>query len=299
MNGKKILSMACFFCFVWISQSASAENISFKFSYNINTVMKGDISTWTDSFNSLWQDWQSSKGGTLDGRFNGIEYGYNYEFEIRVPIFSGFALNLGASQLRSNTEGTVVFDHTGGVQSETHFIRNIVTAWPLKVGFSYCFRPPIFSNLSICFGGGRLIVFGKYETAERYDSVFQEQGSQFNYWYERTNTYSSDALGLYVTAALEYAVFKNFALLLEVEQKWAKMDGFKGPYTYQDYLEINDETGKASLYFYESDQWGLGKHYSVLSGHRKRPENGEVRNVRQGELNFGGYSFKVGFRIIF
>ncbi|MGD2245447.1 MAG: hypothetical protein PVI11_02750 [Candidatus Aminicenantes bacterium] len=298
MKNKNFLFLSVVLILAWTSHPVHAENISFRICYSTNTIQKGDLFSWIDSFNTLWQDWQSSRGGTLDGQFKAAQYGFSYDVEMRIPIVSGLAFNIGGSQLKSRTEGTVNLDQAGRDQSETHSISNKITAVPLKIGLSYSFRLPFFSHLSVCVGGGRLIVLGKYETSERYDLILQQQSSEYDYWYERSNTFKSDALGFYANVALEYELAKFVAVVVEAEQKWAKLSGFKGPYTYEDF-EGNQESGKASLYFYESNQWGLGKYYSVLYGHRKRPDDAEIRNTRQGELNFGGYSLKVGIRILF
>ena len=287
-----------FVLIAWTFQPVFAENISFKFSFNTNNIQRGDIFTSTESFNTLWQDWKNSKGGSLNGRFDPITYGYNYELELRIPIFSGFALNMGGSRLKSTSEGIIDFEQTSGTQTETHFLKNDILVYPFKIGFSYMFRLPFFSNLSIGIGGGRLIIFSKYKTFERYELDFLESEEGFNYWYERSNSYKSEALGLYASATLEYELFKFMAVVLEAEQKWAKIDGFKGPSSYKNFDGI-DENYKASLYFYESNQWDLGNHYSILMGHKDRPDSEDIRNIRQGELNFSGYSFKVGIRFIF
>jgi len=298
MNKNIYLKTFLFVLLAWTFQPVFAENVSFKFSFNTNNIQQGDLFTSTESFNTLWQDWKNSKGGSLNGMFDPITYGFNYELELRIPIFSGFALNLGGSRLISTGEGTIDFEQTGGTQSETHFFKNDIRVYPFKIGFSYMFRLPFFSNLSIGIGGGRLIIFSKYETFERYELDFSGLGEEFNYWYERSNTYNSEALGLYAAATLEYELFKFVAVVLEAEQKWVKMDGFKGPYSYKNFDGI-DESGKASLYFYESNQWDLGNYYSILMGHKDRPDSEDIRNIRQGELNFSGYSFKVGIRFIF
>ncbi|MFC2168774.1 hypothetical protein ACFLRW_07285, partial [Acidobacteriota bacterium] len=249
-------------------------------------------------FNTLWKDWSTSKGGTLNGMFDPIAYGFNYELELRIPLFSGFALNLGGSRLKSNSEGTIDFAQSGGFQSESQYLKNDITIYPFKIGFSYLFHLPFFSNLSIGIGGGRLIIFSKYETSERYTFDILGEGEEFNYWYERSNSYNSEGLGLYASMMLEYKLFKFMAIVLEAEKKWAKIDGFKGPFSFTDF-DGKDENGKASLYFYESNQWDLGNYYSILMGHKDRPDSVFIRNIRQGVLNLGGHSFKVGIRFIF
>jgi hypothetical protein len=104
-------------------------------------------------------------------------------------------------------------------------------------------------------------------------------------------------MGFYAAIALEVNLFRQLAFVIEGEQVWSKADGFKGPFTYEDYLDERT-SGKASLYYYEGDLWGLDKSYSTLSGHRDRPEE-PINNVRQGELNFTGFIFKVGIRLKF
>jgi len=300
MNKNMYFKTLLFVLLLWTLQPSfvSAENVSFKFSYNTNNIQQGDLYQSTESFNTLWMDWKTSKGGNLVGMFDPPSYGFNFEMEMRIPLFFGFALNLGGSRLKSSGEGTVDFVQTGESQSESHFLKNAVTIYPFKIGFSYLFKLPFFSNLSIGIGGGRLIIFSKYESSERYTLDISVPEQDFNYWYERSNSYKSDGLGLYASIMLEYNLFKFMAIVLEAEQKWAKIDGFKGPFTFTDF-EGKDESGKASLYFYESNQWGLGNYYSILMGHKDRPEETFIRNVRQGELNITGYSFKVGFRFIF
>lgn len=298
MNKNIYLKTILFVLLVWTLQPVYAENVSFKFSFNSNNIQQGDLSLSTESFNTIWKDWKTSKGGSLLGMFDPIIYGFNYEMELRIPIFSGFALNLGGSRLKSSGGGTIDFEQSSGIQSESHFLKNDITIYPFKIGFSYLFQLPFFSNLSIGIGGGRLIIFSKYETSERYDLDISGQGEEFNYWYERSNSYNSEGLGLYASIMLEYELFKFMAIVLEAEQKWVKIDGFKGPFSFTDF-DGKDESGKASLYFYESNRWGLGNYYSILMGHKDRPDSAFIRNIRQGELNLSGYSFKVGIRLIF
>ncbi|MCJ7581009.1 MAG: hypothetical protein MUP98_10805 [Candidatus Aminicenantes bacterium] len=298
MNKNIYLKTILFVLLVWTLQPVYAENVSFKFSFNTNNIQQGDLFLSTESFNTLWKDWKTSKGGSLLGMFDPITYGFNYEMELRIPIFAGFALNLGGSRLKRSGEGTIDFEQSGGIQSESHFFKNDITIYPFKIGFSYLFHLPFFSNLSVGIGGGRLIIFSKYESSERYDLDITGQEEEFNYWYERSNSYNSEGLGLYTSIMLEYELFKFMAIVLEAEQKWAKINGFKGPFSFTDF-DGKDESGKASLYFYESNQWGLGNDYSILMGHEDRPDSEFIRNIRQGELNLNGYSFKVGIRFIF
>ena len=101
-------------------------------------------------------------------------------------------------------------------------------------------------------------------------------------------------------------IIKHIAVFLEAEKIWSKADGFKGRHSYIRGYKLGEkpevvfsEGGKASLYFYESSQTGLGRHYFVLTGHKKRPDEFYIQNARQGELNFDNFSFKIGITFKF
>ncbi|MFC2169077.1 hypothetical protein ACFLRM_00725 [Acidobacteriota bacterium] len=287
----------------------SAEKISLKFSFSTNSIGDGDINTWLNSFNSLWQDWKKEKGGSLEGQFDPISYGSNMEFELRIPIISGFAINLGIkTQLFSEKEGTVLYQNEAKNQSDEQAIFNQVKALPLKIGLSYSYSIPALSNLSVFGSIGRHIIFVRYSTKEIYSQFFTPAGIDISGGIEKENNFRSEALGFYASFGAEFDLLKFVAFVLEVEKTWAKIDGFKGSHslkTWQRGIPLKDsyneeiDSGKASLYFYESDQWNLNQFYSVLSGQIEKPESTFIRNLRQAELNFSGISLKIGLRFKF
>jgi hypothetical protein len=126
-------------------------------------------------------------------------------------------------------------------------------------------------------------------------------GTEFSYWYNKDDKYGSEALGTYISFGLEFEIIQYIAVVLEAEKTWSKIDGFKSNHIYEGYLGENifNKGGKASLYFYESDQWNLGQHYSVLTSHKERPDETYMQNIRQGEFDFSNFSFKIGLRLKF
>jgi hypothetical protein len=274
----------------------TAETISFKFAYSLPSIREGDINAWMSSFNTLWADWQAQTGGELSGEFPSLDYQPSYEVEIRIPIAPILAFSISASRLQSSNNGTISFTSTDGSQIETHFISNQVNALPVKLGFCLLLKLPRLP-LTAVVSGGRHITFVRYKTSEDYSALFKTTEQDYDYWYSKTNTYNSESLGFYASVALELSVLRYLSLVVEGEQVWSKAAGFKGPYTFENYLGEN-ASGKASLYYYSSDQFGLGKTYPLLAGHKSRPEE-NVSALRQGELNFGGISLRVGLRLKF
>jgi len=298
-----------------LSIPARGERVSLKFSYSTNNISGTDINTWIDSYNLLWKDWRDVNGGTRQGQFTPLKYSNGLEVELRVPLYKGLAINLAGSRYSSSEEGSVGFDHASGTQNEEQYIQNKVTAVPLKLGLSYAFALPPFPRLSILAGVGQHILFVSYKSTNNYQSVITDFGQQFNYRINKDNEYSSESLGFYANLGFELEILEFMAFVVEGEKVWNTTDGFKGAYRYEalgfpggDLIQA----GKASLYFYDSDHTGSGTYYNILAGHEVRPEGQldfpldggprpgpEIKNVRQGELDFSTVSFKLGIRFKF
>jgi hypothetical protein len=287
--------------------SALAEKASLKLSFNLSFFSEGDLNQWIDSSNSLWVDWGTSRGSQPTGGFESLRFGSLYEIELRFPLDLGFALNLSGSSFHTKKEGNMdlIYQANGENQSASGFIMNDVSAVPLKLGLSYSYPFPMIDNLHLIAQVGRQIIFIKYKNQEIYDEVFRDAGAEFAYTLDRDSSYNSEGLGFYVSLGAEYDLPTFISLVLEVEKVWCRVDGFKGPTTHTEnerspYGEIQDiHSEKASLYFYDSNEWELGNYYSVLTGHRRRPESPYYKDIRQGELNFDSFSLKIGIRIKF
>ena len=273
-----------------------ADHVNLKLSFKTNSIGAGDLNTWIQSTNSLWQDWRQQNGGQLDGQFVPVDYGSNFEIELRIPLFSGLALNIGGSQLSSSSDSQINFSNEAGNQNEIQHLKNSVKTTALKFGLSYSYPLPVFPRLSIVAGAGRHIRFIQYKSEDHYELSSTWFSQEFNYWYQKQNTYNSEALGFYASLGTEFELLEYISVFLEAEKTWSHADGFKGRHSFSGDLGLGafNEEGKASLYYYESNQSGLGQYYSILTGHKKRPEESYIRDVRQGELNFNNFSFKIG-----
>jgi len=279
-----------------------AEKISLKLSFNTNSYEEGDLETWIPSLNSQWRDYSTEFPGTVSGEFAIPTYGSNIEIEVRIPIFKGFGLNLAGSRLSGLEEGEVTYSRDDGNQQETQYLLNDVSGLNLKIGFSYAAELPFLEGLHLFGNIGRHLIYAKYDVEYNYLLTVTALGREFLYEVSQENSYSSDSLGWYAGLGVEYDVIQHVAIVFEVEKIWSKVNGFKGSHQYRFYqdevLEI-EETGKASLYYYEEQLFGLDKYYETLQGHIDKPEGETIRNLRSGELNFSTLSLKFGIRFKF
>lgn len=273
-----------------------AERVSVRLNLRTYSAPQGDLRDWLSSYNNLWASYQSKQGGTLLGNFEPPQLGSSWEIEFRFPIFAGLAIDLAGTSVSGAKDGQVQFQNTAGTHSETDYLLNDVKAIPIRVGLS--FTLPVWNNLRLTAGYGRHIIFARYRTEQNYEAVFKTAKEDYRYWFKRGTTYRSESLGAYLTFGAEYLVLPFLAVGFEAEKDSTRMSGFKGSYTYSDHTG-KTESGKFSLYYYESDEFGEELPTVLLAGRTERPEGNDYRNVREGEFDFGGFSLKLGLRFLF
>jgi len=275
-----------------------AEKISFQLNYWVPSFPSNDLDLWLTSTNQLWQDWATAKNGQTSGEFPPLQYSPSLELGLRVSIVEGLSLVISGSHFSSQSEGQVEFLRSEAAQMESYLLRNRVSFLPLKIGFNYRHPLPFYQPLAGYITFGRHLVFISYKKVEEYEAKFDVLGQEFIYWFNKDGSYRSESLGYFAELGIEYSPLRYISIFAGVEQIWNTTDGFKGSYTYADYTG-EEKRVKASLYFYESNQWNLGQYYHLLNGDKKRPAGDSVRNVRQATFNYGGFSFKLGVRFNF
>lgn len=306
-------------CLLFLSlmlQPLLAERVSLKLSFMTNSLSGEEINSWISATNMRWQDLQALRGGNLSGRILPIDFGSSLEAEFRFPLYKGLALNVAGSYLSAASEGQIDYSRDNGIEIAHHFIRNSVSAIPIKIGLSYAFPLPALPRLKLLAGLGREIIFIKYKSTNNFEDRFS-QGLDLRYWFEKDSTFNSEKLGWYFNFGAEFDLLDFLAVVAEGENVWGlAVDGFKGPESYQGFLgsssnqEQFDINGKPSLYYYEERGNLLNNFYSNLSSHYnfddasgdrgyQRPEGDNFQNVRQGVLEFNTFSIKLGIRFKF
>ncbi len=308
MDKSRLNLILCFIVCLAASSPLSGESISLKISYNNGPVSSGDLNTWIESYNAFWEDWQALNSGQLTGQLDTLKYGPKYEVELRIPLIVGLAFNLAGGHFKDSEEGNISFIHGTMDQTENDFIRNEIQGIPIKIGFSYSLALPFSKSMYLFAGVGRHITFLKYSF---FEDTELKIGNLNTYSLIKDYTYNSEALGFYANFGAEYDLIKQIAIVVEAEKVWSKADGFKGPYETEFYdpfsNERTTEEGKASLYYYEKKPGWSSAYYSSLAGHKIRPSDPEdypvgvvdIKDLRQGEINLGTFSFKIGIRFKF
>ena len=302
MSIKKILTPLILIIALLIAHPLYAEKISLKLSFNTNSYATGDLETWIQSTNTQWRDYSTEYPGSVSGEFLAPSYGSNIEIELRIPIFKGFGLNFAGSRLSGMEEGEISYSRNDVLHEESEYLLNDVSGLNLKIGISYRAELPFLEGLHLFGNVGRYVIYAKYNVENNFLGMTEVAGREFLYESRQENSYSSDSLGWYGGLGVEYDVIEHVAIVLEIEKIWSKVDGFKGAHSYrfyQDEVLVTDVTGKASLFYYEDQRFGLDTYYEYLQGHLDKLEDESIRNLRSGELNFSTTSFKFGIRFKF
>lgn len=302
MGTKKIATLIVITLVLIFAPPVYAEKISLKLSFNTNSYGDGDLESWIPSLNSLWRDYRAEYPATLTGEFVAPTYGANIEIELRIPVYKGFGLNFAGSRLSGIEESEVTYSRESGNQEEVQYLMNDVSGLNLKIGFSYAAELPFLEGLHLFGNVGRQVIYAKYKVENNYLLATEALGREFLYESRQENSYSSDSLGWYAGLGVEYDVIQHVAAVFEIEKIWSKVNGFKGAHQYrfyQDEVLMIDDTGKASLYYYEDQMFGLENYYEILQGHIDTPDDESITNLRSGELNFSTLSIKFGIRFKF
>jgi opacity protein-like surface antigen len=302
MCTKKIPALLVLILALLFTHPVYAEKISLKLSFNTNSYAEGDMETWIPSLNSQWRDYSTEYPGTVAGEFVAPTYGSNIEIELRIPIFKGFGLNFAGSKLSGLEEGEITYSSGDRAQEEAQYLLNDVSGLNLKIGVSYAAELPFLKGLHLFGNVGRHIIYAKYKVENNYTLMIEVLGREFLYESKQEDSYSSDSLGWYAGLGVEYDVIQHVAVVFEIEKIWSKVNGFKGAHQYkfyQDGVLVIDDPGKASLYYYEDQMFGLDNYYEILQGHIDTPDDESIRNLRSGELNFSTLQLKFGIRFKF
>jgi len=173
-----------------------------------------------------------------------------------------------------------------GVTTGTNTSNLDAKAIPVTLGIYYFL--PVSPKLRFSIGAGAGYYFARFSrTTHREDNA--------SYWLDADFTGSGGELGFQGGIGLEYALSKNVALVIEGFGRFAKVKGFEGNRKRIDSDGLNDSfNGK----FYHSERYVWTEEWLTrVSINSEPPAGDDVRNVRDLEIDFSGYTLRVGLKI--
>lgn len=199
-------------------------------------------------------------------------------------LSSQFALSAGLGYIQGKSSGkdtTIRTESTG-----TATFDNTVSAIPVTLGLYY--YVPLFSKSRLSIGGGASYYFTNFDHRH-----YREDG--LGWWLTNDRSGHSGGIGFHGRIGFEYSVSKSVTILVEGLGRYAKIDGFEGTRNQHDSNNWSAST-EVAYYFVERDQPGFGWFQRVIASNEE-PSGSQYRNVRPAEVNFSGFTIRIGLKI--
>jgi hypothetical protein len=255
-----------------------AGGVSFIDPQEVNTVLLGWEEYWIkrSEFSKNWS--------YLGGHVSSLKMGWDFEIELIFNFTPRFAIGLSSGYIFSNlSEGATTLKIEKVLGPYDQVIPTKINAIPLILSGYYI--QPINSSLSLFFRGGGGPMWAKYFERDGNKKVDAEK-------YSYPEWISASAQGQIYLLGLGVVVETESGIRFFMEGTWRKasITGFSG--------ENKEEETGAFTYLdeYESSYELWQAKYQIFA----EPPSGEnYREVRQGTIDFSGFSVKIGLIIKF
>ena len=303
-----VLTINLLFCITSIAFSKEGRykpGFSIKLTYGTNRYSWGDINECLESFNNneLFEYMRSYFPELISGEIIKLDnFASDWEAELRVDIIRRFALSLTISETiiqKNESSLTYIHRHLIGdlVSTYIYTYKPEVKVWmPVKLGIYYTL--PFSSKINITFNAGIGYYSAKVSEYMRYEKTLPTGETEWTVRDWETNR--KRVCGFHGGIGLEFSLIKNFALVVEVQRRYAKIKNLNGimrgeaKYSEGIYLEW-----KGALYFFNMWDLGIGTRYDDLEVWERPPDVSirDLVDIRKAVLDLTGYSFRVGIRI--
>lgn len=260
------------------------------------------------------------KGEIIFSLFKNFGVGLGFEQSTktnpRTSSISWFYYGGRTGGRQETTVGTVSIqgEHELTVQPVTlnlyYFIpAGRVAEFYLAGGVGYYMASLKFNGLS---RSNSLIIWDLYSMGDFTDSIRYKFPEDLKDEYEA----KSKAFGFQGGLGLDYRLSRAISLVVEGNYRIVNFKNWEGDRSYTENItEIAEQLSRdysfetsrtesdafaGKLWFYEYYQKSVGEWYGTIDLLEEEPEeNPDRRNIREAEINFSGFVFRIGFKIRF
>jgi opacity protein-like surface antigen len=300
---KKILTVlptfliVFFFLVMEIQAKDFPKGFSLKFTGGYGTMLIGDINVVLEDQENSYSDWASLPDATKEGEFKKLNRGFEYEGELIISLTEHFGIGIGAGYIQRAEPSKIAFELDTSVLYLNYDISYSpeLSAIPIKLSIYYYF--PIVSRMNLFLNGGIGYYFGKLNYRSVWDMHMVYEGwDSSDVRLDSIIETKDNGIGFHGGIGFEYDVMKNLAFFVEGAGRYIKLKDWEGDsieyigVTYDDgTTEGTTETSSGTLWYYEV----------VLKIQEEKPNGSNIRNVRKAEVDFSGFSFRIGLRVKF
>lgn len=199
----------------------------------------------------------------------------------------------------------------------------------IPITFNVYFFIPISSIGEVFITGGVGFYFGRLEYNEPYEYIEEYledyYGDDDTYWYSWIDNYSytgtyiyeakCNQIGFHGGIGFDIKLFSNISLVVESNYRYVNFKNWEGSgsdnwswdweYGWSDlgldYMSGSEsESWEGKIWYWEYNDSDTAKQYKRIFLLEEEPEvSGEIKNVRQAEINLNGFSLRLGIRFSF
>jgi len=287
-RGKKFISFCVlffmFFVFLVYSEAPPEKKFELKLSGGISRLSGTDYDASDRGWDYLRKASMENQGGTYVWEQNSLDWGWEIAGEILFNLSSRFALSGGVGYIagKSTSKGTTALEGITTINEADLKAKAI----PVTVGIYYFL--PISSRSRVYLSAGVGYYFASFTRA-----YLREDNTP--YWINADFTGSGGDVGFHGGIGFEYVMSKSIAIVIEGFGRYAKIRGFEGTRSRGDSNDWSDSVDGNYYYserFVWTDEWVSRTNIGTSP-----PSGDDVRNVRDAEIDFSGFTIRFGLKI--
>jgi len=262
-----------------------AERFGIKLTGGINYLEVGDPNASLKGFADFLKDQASLGSATPEGEFKKIHFGLDLEGDVIVYLTPRFGISFGSGYI-FGMKGKDVNKIIVGGQTFTEEVK--VSAIPVKLGVYYFL--PLSSRARFFLNGGIGYYFSKWSEAYR--------NEWSGGWFTIDREAKASGIGFHGGVGFELNLVSNISLVFEGQGRYAKIGGFEGDKESRAFIPGWESSTEGSLYYFEWLPW-TDNWYPMVDISGEEPSGDRIRNVREAEVDFSGFTFRAGIKINF
>ncbi len=274
-----------FLSLLFLPELSNAERLGIKLSGGINYLEVGDPNASLKGLADFLKDWASGGGETVEGDIKKIHFGLDLEGDVIFYLTPRFGISVGSGYIsgkRRMAENKIAF------MSQTFSDGMKVSAIPVRLGVYYYL--PLSSRIRFFLNGGAGYYFAEWSETYRNETPVGVIA--------RNQKAKAHGIGFHGGVGFELNLVSPITLVFEGQGRYVKIGGFEGErYTDEVFFETIIEKG--TLFYFENQIFAGGEWYPMIDIREQEPVGIFVRNIREAEVDFSGFTFRAGIKINF
>jgi opacity protein-like surface antigen len=273
-----------------VPADASIKGFNLKFAGGYGKLSAGDLNTFYSDTVPYYDVLLASFGFVRQGDYQELRNAWSLAWEFSVDITENFSVGFGFDYCQADNPSS--FSWTDPADNDlTVDVKPSLNVVPAKLNLYFAFPVAAKMKTYLSAGFGRYRIKGIFEYLET-SQIPGQEGT-----FRSDITFEGSCLGGHGGLGVEYALSSNLSVVWEGRYRYAKLGNIDGRMRVRDY-QNRTTTVEGRIWYFEyldenTDQYLSGLWFG------EKPQNGEIREVHELELDLSGFSLMIGIKIRF